>query len=598
MKKNVEGQERGQGMRNGFGKKTIAYLLALVLVAALIPALPAAAAIPTEQQFANQIVALKKEFPANKYWTNDNGKVGSGRYAGTSLVGGSSCGDRDSRCGALVINGEQLGIQCRGYALLLAERIFGSNVHTEPAQWGEWSYARGTYNGDYYAGDVVRIRTNKGTLHWIFIHQVTADKIYYTDCNRIDDCKLDWTYETPAILKSKTVEVERFNGNTLRGTAAPSNLLTVVFDANGGSIPGSEVKTLLYKVVTEDGINLRNAPTTQAEKLTALPVSTSFTVQETAEAEGYTWGKTTFEGTTGWCVISREWTTTTEIPSTPYYTGELELVYQSSSGMICQQMFIDGQTDPNGLADPATYGIQRAGYAFLGWSKEASGGEIYPAKTALNVRDFCPTLETGSQQLTLYARWGAPSEVPPAPMPYTDVSQSDWYYPGVKFTYDQKLMNGVATTQFGPEQTTTRAMLVTVLWRQEQSPAPKGANAFGDVPAGQWYTSAVQWAAENKIVEGMGDGKFAPDAQITRAQMATILFRYAKFKGKDAGNRAELTGFADGASTPDWAKEGMQWAVAEKIIAGIAINDVLHLQNEGNATRAQMATVLMRYIQK
>ncbi len=572
-------------------RKGIAGLLALILLLALLPALPASAAVPTELQFANQIAALKKEFPSNKYFSDANGKVAEGRYRGTSLVGESGCGGSSSLCGTFAIEGTEKGSQCRGYALYLADRIFGSTVHTDGAQWGEWTYARGTYNGDYYAGDLVRIRTNTGTLHWIFIHQVTSDRIYYTDCNRTGKCQLDWTYETPAILKSKTVEVERYNGNTLRGTAAPSNMLTVVYDANGGAIPGNEKRT----VTTESGLKLRESPTVQQNnQLLVIPKGAQIVVRETTSAEGYLWGKTTYEGKNGWCVISEGWS----MAATPYYLDGTGLIYQSNTSMVYQQLFTDGETAPNGLVEPKLFGLIREGYLFLGWSKSSSGGEIVPAASPLNVRAFCPTLETGSQQLTLYARWGDPNAILDPNLPYTDVWKNAWYYPSVKFTYEQQLMNGISATAFGPELTTTRAMLVTVLWRQEGSPAPQRANAFSDVPADQWFTAAVQWAAENGIVEGMGEGRFAPDGQITRAQMATILFRYAKFKGKDAGNRDPLTGFADGAATPDWAKEGMQWAVAEGIITGIAAGNAMTLQNEGSATRAQMATVLMRLLQK
>ena len=579
-------------------KKMIAGLLAFVLALAVFPAMPASAAIPTEQQFADHIAALQKEFPSYKYWTNANGKVAEGRYRGTSLVGGNGCGDNSALCGTFAVEGSEKGWQCRGYALYLADRIFGSCYNTDSSLWSKYSYSKGSYNAAYYAGDLVQLKMNSGRLHWIFIHRVTADKIYYTDCNRVGKCQLSWSSDTPSALKSKTVQLERYNGNTLKGTAAAANLLTVTFDANGGSIPGAENGSILYKVTTNSGLNLRTDASTNATKLTLIPRDVTFSIAETKEAEGYTWGKTTYDGKTGWCVISEGWTQTVNLPSTPYYTDSNGIIFQSSTGLAYRQIMTAGTTYPDGLANAADFGLQREGYLFMGWSKESAGGTVYDQHAAIEPKAFHPSLETGDQQLVLYAIWGDPNALLDPDLPYTDVWKNAWYYPSAKFTFEQQLMNGVSATEFGPEQTTTRAMLVTVLWRMEQSPAPEKANPFTDVPAGQWYTEAVQWAAQKEIVLGMGEGLFAPDAKITRAQMATILYRYAKFKGQDTAARADLSGFADGASTPDWAKEGMQWTVGEKIITGISVNGKLCLQNEGNATRAQMATVLMRFIQK
>ena len=140
----------------------------------------------------------------------------------------------------------------------------------------------------------------------------------------------------------------------------------------------------------------------------------------------------------------------------------------------------------------------------------------------------------------------------------------------------------------------TRAMLVTVLWRYEGQ--PKGyENTFVDVNAksGSWYIDAVAWAAANNIVGGIGDGKFDPEGEITREQMATILFRYANWKGIDTSKRGDLITLPDGGKTASWAKEAMQWTVAEKIIGGSDGK----LLPQGSATRAQVATILMRFIE-
>ena len=180
---------------------------------------------------------------------------------------------------------------------------------------------------------------------------------------------------------------------------------------------------------------------------------------------------------------------------------------------------------------------------------------------------------------------------PVPPIEFNDVPEKAWYAGAVEYVVSNGLMNGVGNGRFDPEGTMTRAMLVTVLWRYEGSPE-EGANDFTDVPEGQWYTQAVAWAAENKIVGGVGHGRFDPEGEITREQMATILFRYAQFKGIDVSKRGDLSVFPDGSKVESWAKDAMQWAVAEGLINGSDGK----LLPQGNATRAQVATILMRFI--
>ena len=177
---------------------------------------------------------------------------------------------------------------------------------------------------------------------------------------------------------------------------------------------------------------------------------------------------------------------------------------------------------------------------------------------------------------------------------FVDVNPKEWYHPYVDYAVTHGLFGGTSANTFEPETAMTRAMLVTVLWRYEGQ--PKGyQNTFVDVNAksGSWYIDAVAWAAANNIVGGIGDGKFDPDGEITREQMATILFRYAKWKGIDTSKRGDLSVFPDGSKTAGWAKEAVQWTVAEKIIGGSDGK----LLPQGSATRAQVATILMRFIE-
>ena len=137
----------------------------------------------------------------------------------------------------------------------------------------------------------------------------------------------------------------------------------------------------------------------------------------------------------------------------------------------------------------------------------------------------------------------------------------------------------------------TRAMLVTVLWRYAEKPAATQGSTFSDVAQGQWYTDAVAWAAENGIVNGVGDGKFDPEGTVTREQMAAILYRYAQYKDCDVSDSASLQSFGDAGTVSSYAVPSMEWAVGAELINGMDGN----LKPKGTATRAQVATILMRF---
>lgn len=180
---------------------------------------------------------------------------------------------------------------------------------------------------------------------------------------------------------------------------------------------------------------------------------------------------------------------------------------------------------------------------------------------------------------------------------FTDVpGSSNWAHAGIDYAVRNELFAGMSSTTFGPNQKMTRAMLVTVLWRSAGKPA-EGTNIFTDVPNGQWYTQAIAWAAKNDIVAGMGDGKFAPNANVTREQMAAILYRYAVYIGIDVSASGDLSTFRDPERVSGWAVKEMRWAVAEGIISGDQRSDGIYLDPKGNATRAQVAAMMMRFIE-
>lgn len=179
---------------------------------------------------------------------------------------------------------------------------------------------------------------------------------------------------------------------------------------------------------------------------------------------------------------------------------------------------------------------------------------------------------------------------------FTDVATSKWYHEGIDYVVSHQYMVGISASRFAPNQTTTRGMIVTILWRIDGSPAPEGANEFTDVRSSAWYGDAVLWASQNGIVSGYGNGKFGPNDTITREQLAAMLFRYAKYLGQDTSARSDLSGFPDYGSISGWAKEALSWAHAEGLIIGIPQTDqVTQVQPQGNATRAQAAAVIYRF---
>ena len=175
---------------------------------------------------------------------------------------------------------------------------------------------------------------------------------------------------------------------------------------------------------------------------------------------------------------------------------------------------------------------------------------------------------------------------------FTDVDLHAWYHSAVDYAVENQLMNGVSETKFDPNGSTTRAMLATILYRMEKSPKVTGENPFTDVKAGQWYTDAVIWANAKGIVEGYGGGKFGPMDTLTREQFAAMLQRYARYKDYNVGKTADLSGYADAKQISPWAKAAMQWANAEGLITG---RSETTLVPKGSATRAETATILMRF---
>jgi|GEM_PF-2102511 len=181
---------------------------------------------------------------------------------------------------------------------------------------------------------------------------------------------------------------------------------------------------------------------------------------------------------------------------------------------------------------------------------------------------------------------------PPA-FPFIDVGENDWYYQAVDYVYRNQLFAGTSEEHFEPKTPISRAMLVTVLWRLEGQANIDINQIFSDVPAGEYYAIAVDWANRQEIVKGYGDRRFGPLDNITREQMAVILYKFAEFKGYDTSAAADLGIFHDSSSVSSWARNDVKWAVASQILTGKG-NGIL--DPSGNASRAEAASILMRLV--
>lgn len=177
--------------------------------------------------------------------------------------------------------------------------------------------------------------------------------------------------------------------------------------------------------------------------------------------------------------------------------------------------------------------------------------------------------------------------------PFADVDELDWFYDAVVYVYNEGMMDGISATQFAPNSNLTRGMVVTMLYRLEGEPRVTGSSGFDDVASGAWYADAVTWAAENGIVNGVSDTEFAPNVNITREQLAAILYRYADYNDYDVSGRDDLSEFTDRSSISSYALDAMRWAVDEGLITGITNTTI---EPQGTATRAQAATMFMRFM--
>ena len=349
-----------------------------------------------------------------------------------------------------------------------------------------------------------------------------------------------------------------------------------------GLTPGTTYYWRLYALVNgktvwnSDGVQSFRTPGTAPVKNYTLSFQTNGgssispvtkTAGTSVSLSGYTPSRTgyTFAGWYSDSSLTKQVTSVTLNSNMTVYARWLEnevplyyrLSFQTNGGSS-----ISSVTETAGTwVSLSGYTPSRTGYIFGGWYSDSS----------LTNRVTSVTLNSN---MTVYAKWTKEQQDDDEVYVrgFTDVLRNSPYASAVRYVYDNGLMNGVSLTRFEPVGSLSRAMIVTILYRQEGSPSVSGAAGFLDVPSGQWYSAGVAWAAKNGIVNGYGNGSFGPDDNVSREQMLTILYRYAQQKGIDTSARGSLSRYPDAGNISSYAEIPYRWAIAEGVIAPLTSN--------------------------
>ena len=375
---------------------------------------------------------------------------------------------------------------------------------------------------------------------------------------------------TPTAAGTATFIVKAKNHNgldtkTLSITIAEAAEFIVTFDENGGTPSVGSMTTTNQKLSSLPSVSRSNysfdgwfTDKDGGEKVTE---ATEFSKNTIVYAH---W---TYIGGSGGGGGSRK-------PSVTYYT----LHFETNGGSAITDM----REANNTHLSLTKYVPTRHGHTFIGWySDQSLTNQISEVSLTKN--------------MTVYAGWRADENLDIVVNPFTDVSEKDWFYNDAMFVYKNGLMLGTSKTLFSPHGTVTRGMMATILWRMEGSLAPKDENSFTDVEAGMWYADAITWTTANGIFAGYSKDKFGPDDPVTREQLTAIFYRYADYKGYKLTVTENLDKFEDADKITDYAKMVMQWAVGNGLIKGKSEN---LLDPQGTATRAEIAAMLHRFVEK
>ncbi|MCI7179172.1 MAG: S-layer homology domain-containing protein [Schaedlerella sp.] len=255
------------------------------------------------------------------------------------------------------------------------------------------------------------------------------------------------------------------------------------------------------------------------------------------------------------------------------------VLYMTGSQSCSSYMLLESSA-VNGFYKVQTDGIINEDRTGLADIKNGEG--IYNSRTMYGYME-----ESG---LTVVSRGRTPVNI----NNFLDISESDWYFPYVQYVFEHGIMTGMDIRTFGVMNTMKRAQFATIMYRIDGSPEVEYKACFPDVPEGSFYTSAAIWANENNVMTGYANGMFGGNDSINREQIATILYRYAQMKGYDTSAKSDISEYPDASAVNEFAKEAMQWAVAEKLIQG----DQGYLNPQGEASRVHCATMVTRFMQR
>jgi len=304
---------------------------------------------------------------------------------------------------------------------------------------------------------------------------------------------------------------------------------------------------------------------------------TNYTVTGVAE-NGYTVIGATVTNEADSNVLSAKFAKTAAVQASG--TGFFKVTFETNGGSRIDVQSVRRNTPAHKPSTP-----KKAGYTFVGWYTDATLTEEY---------DFTENLR---ENITLYAKWAegedADSHICPS-LAFSDLNVNAWYHEATDYVIENGLMNGTEKTRFAPNSNLTRAMLVTILYRNEGEPAVNRSIPFADVDVSAYYANAVIWAQQNGIVKGISETEFAPNADITREQIATIIYRYAEYKGMETVTLEENLHFDDASEISEYAVQAINWAVGTGLLKGRTDNT---LNPRDNATRAEIATILKRFIE-
>ena len=436
-----------------------------------------------------------------------------------------------------------------------AENFSYSPEGAAPAQNGAW-LCRNSYGSSWYGGD---------GYFWVSYYDVSAaaptggsisGRATVFEFGASDNYDNNYEYDGAAILGYVNDSVNGKGISTANAGASTQRWYANVFTACGNDAPRSTeslraVSTFTYRADVAYTVQVYTGLTDPADPTSGTPA---------AEISG------TF-------------------PYAGYHTVVLPSAVPLQEGEAFSVVFRVGAASDNSVYVPACYTSSN-------WhsTNETLSGQSFVSLTGSEWLD-CKDLKNEPN-----VRIKAFTDNVSAVFPFTDVSDTAWYYDDVRESWLKYLVNGTSATAYEPDLDATRAQVVTVLWRLAGEPAPDGAAGFPDVAADAWYADAVAWAAENGIVYGYSDGIFRPNLAITRQEFIAVLYRYAQLRGMDTSAQADISAYPDTMNIGVWAKPAIRWSFASGVMQGVETADGgITVSPLTSVTRAQLAAFLNRF---